>query len=185
MTDRFPVQKSLTTEALARGLSTVPRWNGRTVLDRVGHRFSVLQHSLVVASLVPPGPVTQLYAYLHDAEEAFIGDTPRVHKTDEQRTYGREVRAEVFNALRIPVPTYDGNVWTAVKEADELALEAECTILVHPSARHVDPNTVDPYALDQVWGILDLSPRQAIEHYVDALEKLFEHSAVKTLRSRS
>ena len=176
--------EAVTPEAIARGLSTVPRWNGRTVLDRVGRQFSVLQHTLVVSSLVS-GPVVQLYALLHDAEETVVGDTPRNYKSEGQIELGRKVRADIFAGLKVPVPEYSGSVWQTVKEADNASLAAEAYVLVHPREREFWAEGPDMHAVDQVWGVLDLTPRMAIEQYVHAVEALFEAPAVKQLRSRS
>ena len=175
----------LTIEAVARGLSTIGRWNGRTVLDRVGQRFSVLQHSLLCGALLEGVPVHQLYALLHDIEEVVVGDTPAHFKSEEQSELGREVRRQMFQALKVPVVTPDSVIWKAVKHADHMARSAEAYVLLNPRelANDVYAEYLDYDVVDQVWGLLDIPPRTAIDLYVDRVEQLFGDTQVKRLRS--
>lgn len=54
---------------LAKSLSLKARFNGSTEV-----LYSVAQHSLLVAHLMPPDAVSQLAGLLHDGAEAFTGD---------------------------------------------------------------------------------------------------------------
>ena len=175
-----------TLEAIARGLSTIPRWNGRTVLDRIGGRFSVLQHSLVCGALLEGVPVHQLYALLHDIEECVVGDTPAGQKAQDQCDLGRAVRERMFRALKVPVPDYNGVIWKAVKNVDYMSRSAEAYVLIHPRelqdgayAEHLDMD-----AVDQVWGLLDIPPRVAIDLFVDKVQELFRDKQIERLRSQ-
>lgn len=64
-----PDPDQLSLDDIARGLSRAPRYAGQT--DRP---YSVLQHSLLVAHLVPSEH--RLHALLHDAPEAYLCDVP-------------------------------------------------------------------------------------------------------------
>ncbi|WP_025856660.1 phosphohydrolase [Pseudomonas sp. CHM02] len=100
---------------IAHALSRLCRFNGHTRAH-----YSVAQHSLIVASLVPAEH--QLVALLHDATEAYIGDMTR--------------------PLKAVLPEYqvvENNIWLAVctrfsilpdlpacvKQADMVALATE------------------------------------------------------------
>ena len=83
---------------IAWALAHTPRWGGHTTAP-----YSVAQHSVVVASLVREaggweGPA--LYALLHDASEAYLGDIPapvkrflpdykRIEATVQEAIYAR------------------------------------------------------------------------------------------------
>jgi hypothetical protein len=56
-------------EGIAVSLSRINRWNGNT-----SRPYSVAEHSIRVARLLPPG--LKLAGLVHDAAEAFIGDLP-------------------------------------------------------------------------------------------------------------
>lgn len=64
-----PDPEQLSLDDIARGLSRAPRYAGQT--DKP---YSVIQHSLLVAHLVPAEH--RLHALLHDAPEAYLCDVP-------------------------------------------------------------------------------------------------------------
>lgn len=64
-----PDPDQLHLDDIARGLSRAPRYAGQT--DK---HYTVLQHSLLVAHLVPA--TDRLHALLHDAPEAYLCDVP-------------------------------------------------------------------------------------------------------------
>lgn len=178
----------LTPEAIARGLSTVPRWTARTILDRVGLRWSVLQHSLACVAtyqqLDPqPDPLEKLTILLHDAEEVATGDIPSPYKTAEQSALGDKIRWEIFRGLGLPEPSE--SKWARVKGVDDAVGLAERWVLLHPAENigdaYPDPNMI---ALDQVWGLLDIDPRSAIEMYTELVYELLEIPSIKTLAGR-
>lgn len=68
---------------IAHALSRLCRFNGHTRAH-----YSVAQHSLIVASLVPVEH--QLVALLHDAPEAYIGDMTRPLKAEAELAALRE-----------------------------------------------------------------------------------------------
>jgi 5'-deoxynucleotidase YfbR-like HD superfamily hydrolase len=55
---------------IAHALSMLCRWNGH-----IGRFYSVAEHSIHVASLVPDK--AKLWALMHDAAEAYVGDLPK------------------------------------------------------------------------------------------------------------
>ncbi len=171
-----------TPEQIALGLSTVPRWTGRTILDRVGLRWSVLQHTLVGMTLFPD-PLDQITFGLHDAEEFVTGDVPRPYKTTEQSELGREIRWEIFHGLNLPRPTESR--WERIKEADKDVQCAERWVLMHP-VEVLGGNEPDPdlAVVDQVWGLLDIGPRDAIEMYTELVYDLLATPTVRTLAGR-
>lgn len=169
---------------IALGLSTIPRWNGRTILDRVGQRWSVLQHTLAcMAYAARDTPEVQWYIGIHDAEEMLSGDTPKPFKTREQSVQGDEIRDEIIRGLGMP-PIRLGAL-EAIKRVDEDIRCAEACTLLHPSELIRVPgywNGFVPSAADQVWGLLDIPTRTAIELYVDKMEELSTDATIKTLR---
>ena len=102
-------------EDIAHGLAYQCRFNGQTC-----DFYSVAQHSLIVASIVPP-PM-QLAALLHDSAEAYLGDMvkplkvllPEFARIEEQVT---EIIAAAFGV--------DFSDYVAIKKADLVALATE------------------------------------------------------------
>ncbi len=63
-----PTVDAIDTGTIANELSLINRWNGNLHFP-----YSVVQHSLLVAQLIPV-PEWRIYGLLHDAAEAYIGD---------------------------------------------------------------------------------------------------------------
>jgi len=167
-----------TVEEIARALSTVPRWNARTILDRVGLRFSVLQHTLVgLALLRNAPPEEQVYWAFHDAEETLIGDIPKPYKTPDMAVQGDAIRAEILKAVGLPWPR--PGIVDVVKRTDERVRDAEALTLLPP---HERVGRVDNPALAQVWGVLDIPPQTAIALFTDTVHDLLAAPQVQTLR---
>lgn len=173
---------------IARGLATVPRWNGQTVLDKVGHRWSVLQHCLAGMACTAD-PMEQLIFALHDAEEMVTGDTPKPYKTREQSALGDEIRDEIFRGLGLPLLKADERALVRVKEIDDRVRIAEAHVLCHPVRRaHAEPSVEQewfPDTVNQVWGLIGIPPHIAIDLYVDAVEAIWDAPAVRQLRRRA
>lgn len=118
-----PEQIDLADVAVA--LCRIPRFGGHTSVP-----YSVAQHSLVVAAILQaqgcPAQVV-LQGILHDAPEAYLGDMPTPLKR-LLKDY-REVEERVWQtvALRFGMP---GTLAPEVKQADQLALNAEAHLLL-------------------------------------------------------
>lgn len=109
---------------IACGLHHVPRFMGQTY-----RHYSVLSHSMNVASLVPAE--YKLCALLHDAAEAYIGDVPTPLKLMLGDTY-RDVEHKIAKAIA----THFGltkhsltHLPSVVKEADQIMLITEHHLL--------------------------------------------------------
>lgn len=118
-----PDPREICIEDIITGLNAVPRFMGQTKTP-----YSVLQHSLGVASLV--GPEYKLAALLHDATEAYIGDVPTPLKELLGDRY-RGVEKRIADAIQIAFgcPHYLSDLPLAVKRADRLMLVTEHHLL--------------------------------------------------------
>lgn len=124
----------ITTEVLAHHLALVNRWNGSTK-----EPYSVAQHSLWVASIVPPD--LRLAALLHDASEAYIQDLSRTVKSfiAERGSGYADLEARIMlgvgRAYGLDDPKKPGEAWwlhSTIKRADDAVLLAEARdLLVH------------------------------------------------------
>lgn len=75
-------------EDILRTLSHICRWNGR------GNRFfSVLDHSLTLASIVPPE--FAMHALVHDFSEAYISDLPQPIKILPEMEWYRQAESNL------------------------------------------------------------------------------------------
>ncbi len=178
-------EKTPTVSEIATGLSTVPRWTARTVLDRVGLRWSVLQHSLVCGAVAhwTGDPILYAHALLHDAEEILTGDIPRPFKTDEQSELGRDIRREILAGLGLPAPT--GSMADRLQDIDDRVAVAEAHVLLKPGAAPAaQGKPVEVAIVDQVWGLLDLGVRDAIEIFTDFTAAALKDPRVASLASR-
>jgi 5'-deoxynucleotidase YfbR-like HD superfamily hydrolase len=89
---------------IAHALARLCRFNGHT-----HQHYSVAQHSLIVASLVPDAH--QLVALLHDATEAYIGDMTRPLK-----------------ALMPEYQVIEQGIWLAVCERFAIRPDLPCSV---------------------------------------------------------
>jgi uncharacterized protein len=119
---------------IAWALSNICRYGGHC------HRnYSVAEHTLLVAGLLPPHK--KLYALLHDAPEAYLGDIPtplkrRMPQFKELETKVARVVAEAFN---IDPDEFLSEIETGdVKQADLMALKYEQSFLWKDSLLQYD-----------------------------------------------
>jgi 5'-deoxynucleotidase YfbR-like HD superfamily hydrolase len=146
-------------EDIAHGLAFQCRFNGQTQ-----HFYSVAQHSLMVAALVPHR--LALAALLHDAAEAYLGDMvkPLKHLFPD---FSR-IEAEVMGIIgaRFGVAEFDDR---KIKRADLIALATE--------KRDLMPRSSEPWhTLDGVaplpTRIEALSPQHSKQKFLSEFERL-------------
>jgi 5'-deoxynucleotidase YfbR-like HD superfamily hydrolase len=158
-------------EDIAHGLAYQCRFNGQTRVF-----YSVAQHSLMVASVLPP----ELHraALLHDAAEAYLGDMvkplkrllPEFARLEDgvtrliAQTFGVD-----FGSDDAQAPAARRAIYRAIKHADMVALATE--------KRDLMPHSVEPWSylhgiepLPQP--IEPLSPLQAKQAFLDAWAQL-------------
>ena len=146
-------------EDIAHGLAYQCRFNGQTC-----EFYSVAQHSLVVASLVPPH--MQLAALLHDAAEAYLGDMVKPLKVLLPEFAQIEDKVSLIIATTFGVDFSD---YAPIKNADLVALATE--------KRDLMPHSVERWTyLDDIRAlpapIVPMSPREAKLAFLDEYERL-------------
>ncbi len=115
---------------IAHSLSRQCRFGGHTRVF-----YSVAEHSVLAVSVLKDqgrwGEITQMYALLHDAAEAYICDLPRPIKS-RLRTYcamEKRIQRVIWEAMGLPAPTADEEI--AIKAADAILLGLEGRELMH------------------------------------------------------
>lgn len=121
---------------IVHGLSRTNRWGGN--IEPIS--YSVAQHSLLAASACKL-PKSRVYALLHDAAEAYIGDIPTPLKLWIVDAGADIVALEktilfqaIFPAFGLPKPSSD--IYADVHNADQVALATEYRDVV--KGRHPD-----------------------------------------------
>lgn len=122
-------------DAIAHALAHTCRFAGHT-----REFYSVAQHSVLVASLMPPG--LELIGLLHDAAEAFVGDvsTPLKALLPDYKEIERRVQYAVYKAFNLTGDSYVGTVCqlmieeNTLRKADLIALATEKRDLMPESA---------------------------------------------------
>lgn len=140
---------------IAHALSHQARFTGHTFFH-----YSVAQHSVLVAKLVPPE--LKLTALLHDASEAYLVDIPRPLKAllpDYVRLEERTMSAIAkYYGLIFPFPE-------AIKRADNMLLLAEKQQLLHKTARDEELWTIPGVEAAQI-RIDEMSPEEAKDWFI-------------------
>jgi 5'-deoxynucleotidase YfbR-like HD superfamily hydrolase len=160
-------------EDIAHGLAYQCRFNGQT-----REFYSVAQHSLVVASLVPP-PLA-LAALLHDAAEAYLGDMVKPLKVlmPEFADLEERVGALIADAFGVDFSDY-----APIKRADLIALATEKRDLMpHSAERWTYLDGIAPLPER----IVTMSPWQAKQSFLARFAELnaLEHGGVHTTVTR-
>lgn len=174
----FPTPPTLS--EVAELLSGVQRWNGQTTIP-----WSVLQHSLLTAALLPDdaSPTLRVVALLHDAAEAYVGDTPRPYKTKEQEVFEQYILMELYEGFGLDWVGFP-SVHKAVRKADDLAALAEAEVLVYPGKRREVWSNTQPLTSHEeelvgkgeflVWQSREMSKAEAIFSWLDAVESTID-----------
>lgn len=118
-------QEHVCLEDIATHLARTNRFGG------AGRRsYSVLQHTIFVASLVPSE--LEKPALLHDAAEAYFGDlvTPLKKEWPKFKELEERFTKTIFAALNLPFPTKEE--WKTIKKADKRAFDAEAFFIGPP-----------------------------------------------------
>lgn len=140
-----PDQADVDIRDIAHGLSNMVRFSGQ-----IKRFYSVAEHSLVVASLLPED--LQLLGLMHDAAEAYIPDlsTPVKHSPTMGAFIVIENRIMRAINMRFELPSeLTLSVKRAIKIADRQALRLEVEALVST-----------PELFDQEWHGVELSAKQ-------------------------
>jgi 5'-deoxynucleotidase YfbR-like HD superfamily hydrolase len=163
---------------IARALSRVQRWNGDTLLP-----WSVLQHTLAGLALIPgEREVHQVNWLLHDAEESLTGDIPKPFKVGEQVAFGETIRRQIFTALGLLYPA-EGE-WAKLDALDQRVACAEAAVLCPPDVAAMFSFTADPEATTVVTGLVDITPREAVDAYLTAIDQLLALPRIKAMAGR-
>ncbi len=146
-------------EDIAHGLAYQCRFNGQT-----REFYSVAQHSLIVASLVPP-PL-QLAALLHDAAEAYLGDMVKPLKVLLPAFAALEDQVSALIAAAFAIDFSD---YAPIKRADLIALATE--------KRDLMPHSAERWAyLDDIRALPEpisaMSPGQAKQAFLARFAEL-------------
>lgn len=108
---------------IGTGLSRTVRFAGQT-----RHWYSVLQHALTVASLLPDH--LRIYGLLHDAAESVVGDQVTTWKNHLTRSDEDEILERICLSIGVQWP-WPNDVVDQVRWADLAALRAEALVLEH------------------------------------------------------
>lgn len=131
-----PRPEMVTLDDIVHSLTRTNRWGGN--VEPIS--YSVAQHSLVTASACKLAK-SRVYALLHDAAEAYIGDIPTPLKlwiidagADIAALEKTILFQAIFPALGLPRPSSD--IYADVHNADQVALATEYRDIV--KGRHPD-----------------------------------------------
>lgn len=129
-----PEKTDFNVQDIAHALSNICRFGGHT-----RKFYSVAQHSVMVSSIVKSlggTPLEQLWALMHDATEAYMGDVPTPLKGTLEGYREREDALMLIIADRLSVPAHgEASLLPAkVKKADRIALVTEARQLTRDTS---------------------------------------------------
>ena len=125
-------EEDVAVEDIAHALSQIIRFTGHAKAP-----YTVAQHSLLVAELVPASD--RLWALVHDASEAYLGDVSSPLKTllPDYRELEEKFQKVIAGRFGLPWP-----MPPTIKRADRVALMAEKRDLL--LVQHEWPNQFEP-----------------------------------------
>lgn len=151
---------------IARGLSRQSRWCGQP--DTF---FSVLAHTFVVASIMPPEH--RIHGLLHDAPEAIVSDVPTPWKHDATKADEAWLTARIYEAHAIDLP--EGEALEALHAADYAALRAEAHVLGHAAAEEYWPmDEWDTLAIKAAIEVMDMVAGEVSLHFLIQTDEAVE-----------
>lgn len=124
-------------EDIAHSLSMQCRYNGHS-----SRFYSVAEHSVAMSHMVMPE--ARLYALLHDAAEAYIGDIITPLKTDAMRALENKIMEAIVSRFN---PYLTAKVYRGVKKADLRMLATEKEILIRPGHEWEMLEGIEPYTI--------------------------------------
>jgi len=150
---------------IAHALGMNVRWNGH-----IKNFYSVAEHSIHVASLVPPR--ARMWALMHDAAEAYIGDLPKPVKDFMPEFEHCELNIELAIIEKFNIPI-DDEIHTLVKTADRWMLHQEGKrLLQNPELIRDWSTSVIPFNGAKEVEIRCWSPEQAADRFIVNFRKL-------------
>ncbi|MEQ8345048.1 MAG: hypothetical protein RIB84_23740 [Sneathiellaceae bacterium] len=130
-----PAPAQISIRDIAHHLALQCRWAGATAAH-----YSIAQHSVLVAELLPPDPRLRALGLLHDAHEFVTGDicTPMKQAIGVRSDIERlpRIQARLDTAIHIACGLdnpYPGDEGPAIAAADRAMLWAEARDLCHPA----------------------------------------------------
>ena len=124
-----PQPKEIHIADIAQGLTNESRFAGQRFISVAEHSLEVTKYTQILGG----SPQDCLYALLHDAAEAYLGDLPswvKKHCADYRKFERRYIKA-IMTRFGLPI-----KMPSMVKEADDWALTVE-------TAKYFDCNSIE------------------------------------------
>lgn len=168
-----PNQDDIHVEDIAQALSMQCRFNGHCLSF-----YSVAQHSIHVAELYeesyPPQNDGIMFALMHDAPEAYIGDV--VTPLKQLLTEYKAIEARVEQAIMFKFGVFSDltQIRPCVKAVDTLMLLAERRDLLPPSKVVWNIHNTSHVNLDLVPEIVPWPQEEAYERFIAFYERIHD-----------
>lgn len=160
-----PQPEDIDARDIAHALSLICRYGGHTVAF-----YSVAEHCLLMSRAVAPEHA--LWALLHDAAEAYVGDMvrPLKHHMPEYRAIEDNVLSTIAQQFGMG---FTADFPDAVKEADNRILLDERSALFGGTPAPWAIEDLEPLGVP----ISGLSPEEAESMYLDRLYRIWDGQA--------